>query len=359
MYIIGIIVILSLIGGLFVVAPLWIYFISKNVNNKLNNLENIKKQIEINQEKLNQKITELSNNKVLSPQDKTLLQTEINSIQTELNQQQTDLLQIQFSLGKLKLKNFKKTNPKKIIIIYYVIMLSIIAIFGGLIFLDNKYDITNKKPKIYDIPEVNTEVKEEYFYGHQIHEQSPIDKKYPIPSNEKPYLGSDGKTWYLYKNSRETLQGTPMIDIKYTFYGLKGLGKGQHQEYEPADIPPFYKNPFNKWDYKNDRIDYFGTFGDEEKRGDSQFTVSLIPDPTNYTIELNYEGPKWLIEEDKDFYIDEFKCIEFESIKNFDGKIRYKNYYLHFNPVKKYITLYTKKFNIKETEKSLKPRTRG
>ncbi|MGL9688036.1 MAG: OmpH family outer membrane protein [Candidatus Phytoplasma sp. TWB_XP] len=114
MYIIGIIIILSLILGLFVVAPLWIYFIAKNINNKLNNLENIKTQIEINQEKLIQKITELSNNKILSPQDKTLLQTEINSIQNELNQQQTDLLQIQFSLGKLKLKNFKKLIPKKL-----------------------------------------------------------------------------------------------------------------------------------------------------------------------------------------------------------------------------------------------------
>ncbi|QYC31220.1 FlxA-like family protein [Paulownia witches'-broom phytoplasma] len=350
MYIIGIIVILSLIGGLFVVAPLWIYFISKNVNNKLNNLENIKKQIEINQEKLNQKITELSNNKVLSPQDKTLLQIEINSIQTELNQQQTDLSQIQFSLGKLKIKNFKKTNPKKIIIIYYGIVLSIFAIFGGFIFLDNKYDITNSKPKIYPIPDKTTEVKEEYFYGHQIHERYPIDKKYPIPSNEKPYLGADGKTWYLYKNSTETLKGIPMIVIKYTFYGLDGLGKGQHQEYEPTDIPPFYKNPFNKWKYKNDQIDYFETFSDQRKREDSQFIVSLIPRTTNHTLEIQYKGPKWLFEEDKDFYIDEFKCDEFESIENFDGKIRYKNYYLHFNPVKQYITLYTKKFNTKNDE---------
>ncbi|GLH60986.1 hypothetical protein PAWBP_7240 [Paulownia witches'-broom phytoplasma] len=112
------------------------------------------------------------------------------------------------------------------------------------------------------------------------------------------------------------------INIEYTFYGLNGLGKGQHQEYEPTDIPPFYKNPFNKWKYKNDQIDYFDGFSIQRKRGDSQFTVSLIQDPTNHTIELNYEGPKWLLEEDKDFYIDEFKCREFESIKNFDGKFR-------------------------------------
>ncbi|MGL9687475.1 MAG: hypothetical protein ACQBVK_01615, partial [Candidatus Phytoplasma sp. TWB_XP] len=129
-----------------------------------------------------------------------------------------------------------------------------------MIFLDNKYDITNKKPKTYDIPSNKTEVKEEYFYGYQIHDPKKISKKHPIPSNEKPYLGSDGKTWYLYKNSPETLQGTPMIDIKYTFYGLDGLGKGQYKEYEPTDIPPFYKNPFNKWKYKDDQIDYFRSF---------------------------------------------------------------------------------------------------
>ncbi|MGL9687725.1 MAG: IMP dehydrogenase, partial [Candidatus Phytoplasma sp. TWB_XP] len=50
------------------------------------------------------------------------------------------------------------------------------------------------------------------------------------------------------------------INIKYTFYGLDGLGKGQYKEYEPTDIPPFYKNPFNKWKYKNSQIDHFRSF---------------------------------------------------------------------------------------------------
>nr|WP_318839861.1 AAA family ATPase [Paulownia witches'-broom phytoplasma] len=140
------------------------------------------------------------------------------------------------------------------------------------------------------------------------------------------------------------------VKIKYTFYGLDGLGKGQHQEYEPTDIPPFYKNPFNKWKYKNRQTDYFGTFHDKRKSEDSQFKVLLLPDPTNHTIELNYEGPKWLIEEDKDFFIDGFQCTEFESIENFKDDFKYKTYYLHFNPVKQYITLYTKKFNTKNDE---------
>lgn len=150
-----------------------------------------------------------------------------------------------------------------------------------------------------------------------------------------------------------------MIEIKYTFYGLNGLGKGQYKEYEPTDIPPFYKNPFNKWKYKNSQIDHFGTFFTLHDKKDSQFRNLLIQDPPNHTIELHYEGPKWLIEEDKDFYMEDVECHEFESIKNFDGHFRYKNYYLHFNPVKKYLTLYTKKFNVKPVEEKPKLRTIG
>ncbi|MGL9688171.1 MAG: hypothetical protein ACQBVK_05535, partial [Candidatus Phytoplasma sp. TWB_XP] len=134
------------------------------------------------------------------------------------------------------------------------------------------------------------------------------------------------------------------------FYGLDGLGKGQYKEYEPTDIPPFYKNPFNKWKYKNSQIDHFRSFTDQLKERDSQFGLVLRINPNTHTIEVNYKGPKWLLEEDKDFYMDEVKCREFESIENFDGKFRYKNYYLHFNPVKRYITLYTKKFDTKENE---------
>ncbi|MGL9687897.1 MAG: hypothetical protein ACQBVK_03970, partial [Candidatus Phytoplasma sp. TWB_XP] len=111
-------------------------------------------------------------------------------------------------------------------------------------------------------------------------------------------------------------------------------------------IPPFYKNPFNKWKYKDDQIDYFRSFtniGKVGKERDSQFGPVLRINPNTHTIEVNYKGPKWLLEEDKDFYMDDVKCDEFESIENFDGKFRYKNYYLYFNPVKQYITLYTKK----------------
>ncbi|MBY7576988.1 hypothetical protein K6L59_02220, partial [Candidatus Phytoplasma sp. Tabriz.2] len=107
-----------------------------------------------------------------------------------------------------------------------------------------------------------------------------------------------------------------------------------------------------------DQIDYFGTFFTLHDKKDSQFQDLIIQDPSNHTIKLNYKGPKWLIEEDKDFYMEEAQCDEFESIENLDGHFRYKKYYLHFNPVKQYLTLYTKKFNTKNDEESPKPRTR-
>ncbi|GLH62084.1 AAA family ATPase [Hydrangea phyllody phytoplasma] len=223
------------------------------------------------------------------------------------------------------------------------------------------YSTRNLKEKIIDSAYIKAKKYKRKNPNHEVMLASDLDEAINIFQNiklsdiEKESRRKECEDQYVeWKKGLLKYLNSPkdntQVNIKYTFYGLNGLGKGQHQEYEPTDIPPFYKNPFNKWDFKNDRIDYFGTFRGQQKRGDSQFTVSLIPKTTNYTIELNYEGPKWLIEEDKDFFIEEFKCIEFESIENFDGKIRYKNYYLHFNPVKKYITLYTKKFNIKETE---------
>ncbi|MGL9688045.1 MAG: hypothetical protein ACQBVK_04810, partial [Candidatus Phytoplasma sp. TWB_XP] len=47
--------------------------------------------------------------------------------------------------------------------------------------------------------------------------------------------------------SKTKIEGTPMIKRTYTFYGLNGLGKGQHQADEPTDLAPYVKNPFNKW----------------------------------------------------------------------------------------------------------------
>ncbi|MCX2955915.1 MAG: IMP dehydrogenase, partial [Candidatus Phytoplasma australiense] len=128
---------------------------------------------------------------------------------------------------------------------------------------------------------------------------------------------------------------------KYTFYGLAGLGHGQHQEYEPTDLPIYIKDlyPFDKWNepLSNRPGHYFNYFHTNNKDKDSQFDNHM--GVREHSIELNYEGPRYLLEEDKDFFMDEVNCPT--NKKDEDNHIICKTYYLHFNPAKQYLTLYT------------------
>ncbi|GAK73771.1 AAA family ATPase ['Chrysanthemum coronarium' phytoplasma] len=139
------------------------------------------------------------------------------------------------------------------------------------------------------------------------------------------------------------------VNRKYIFYGLAGLGNGQYPEYEPTDLATFCKNPFNEWhilSFEYDPGEDFTYFHTNLKYKDSQFNDQMIVSPSNHYIELNYKGPKYLLEEDKDFFMDEVNCPT--NKKDEDNHVICKTYYLHFNPVKQYLTLYTKKFNTKE-----------
>ncbi|WP_349402170.1 AAA family ATPase [Candidatus Phytoplasma solani] len=139
-----------------------------------------------------------------------------------------------------------------------------------------------------------------------------------------------------------------MIKRTYTFYGLAGLGKGKHPEHEPTDLAPFVKNPFDNWYEKGYTVDEFRGFHTKRQHKDSQFDDHMLVDPSNHYIELNYEGPKWLLEEDKDFFMDEVNCPTNKSRP--EGSLINKTYYLHFNPKQAYITLYTQKHNTKENK---------
>ncbi|WP_457915988.1 hypothetical protein [Candidatus Phytoplasma sacchari] len=60
-------------------------------------------------------------------------------------------------------------------------------------------------------------------------------------------------------------------------------------------------------------------------------------------LSLCYEGPNYILEKDKDYYIG-------EAFLSFDSKeplLLRKKYYLHFNPVRKTLSVYKNKFNIK------------
>ncbi|AGL90846.1 AAA family ATPase [Candidatus Phytoplasma australiense] len=139
------------------------------------------------------------------------------------------------------------------------------------------------------------------------------------------------------------------VEKLYAFYSLNGLGRGQHRECEPTDLMPFMKNPFDKWETKDSSSDYFDTFHMKHKGNDSYFgDINFINNRSNHYTELEYEGPKWLIEEDKDFFMDEVRCHIIDPKDSGFPKREKKNYYLHFNPKQSYITLYTKKFNTKK-----------
>ncbi|WP_373403001.1 hypothetical protein [Candidatus Phytoplasma solani] len=233
----------------------------------------------------------------------------------------------------------KKVNIKTALIVYYVMMSIIVLAFGVFLFLDIKYDITKKKPKIYTIPEPKIETHEEWFEAKGIR-YAYDDENHKLKTINELELIVNGVK----------IEGTPMIKRTYTFYGLAGLGKGNHYSHEPTDLAPFVKNPFDNWYEKGYTVDEFDGFHTKYKYKDSQFGGGngVSVDPSNHYIELNYEGPKWLLEKDKDFFMDEVNCPTNKHRP--DGSVINKTYYLHFNPKQGYITLYTQKHNTKENK---------
>ncbi|PQP79760.1 hypothetical protein C6B37_01265 [Candidatus Phytoplasma phoenicium] len=150
------------------------------------------------------------------------------------------------------------------------------------------------------------------------------------------------------------------VQKTYVFTRFNGLDNCQYKDKVPKDLPLFIREPFNNWRYTskmkpyNDTllglnmndINYFGVSYfriDVLSKKDSRFDNSFVE--KDDTIEMDYKGPKYLLEEDKDFYINTVKCPLQQLTKHDD---RTGHYYLHFNPVKQYITLYTEKMNVKD-----------
>nr|KAB8122758.1 hypothetical protein F2B49_00830 [Candidatus Phytoplasma sacchari] len=58
-----------------------------------------------------------------------------------------------------------------------------------------------------------------------------------------------------------------------------------------------------------------------------------------------YQGPQYLLDEDKDYYIGKAN-LPYDP-NNQIGTDSTKEYHLHFNPVRKTLSVYTEKFNVK------------
>ena len=124
----------------------------------------------------------------------------------------------------------------------------IIGIIGIIVFLlvYIKVNTTNQNNSP-SIPNPKIETHDEWFQT----ERKWDDNKY-IPSERIDYseenrekLKNSKSNELEFKRGGVKIEGKPMIKRKYTFYGLNGLGRGQHPEYEPTDLAPFAKNPFD------------------------------------------------------------------------------------------------------------------
>ncbi|PQP78695.1 hypothetical protein C6B38_04455 [Spiroplasma sp. ChiS] len=143
----------------------------------------------------------------------------------------------------------------------------------------------------------------------------------------------------------------------YVFSRFNGLDQCRYPEKVPKDLPLFIREPFNNWRYTGKMKPYNDSFmGRDKNYFTEEFREDILSNresrfyansflKQDETIEMDYEGPKYLLEKDEDFYINTVKC-PLQEEKKFETK--HQNYYLHFNPVKKYITLYTEKKNVKE-----------
>ncbi|RAM57717.1 hypothetical protein DH96_02120 [Candidatus Phytoplasma oryzae] len=166
-------------------------------------------------------------------------------------------------------------------------------------------------------------------------------------------------------------QGQSMITKKYTFYGLNGLGyyqkeleKEQQKEIkdqnsyeiiflkhrfqtqkEPTDILPFVKQPFNKWRTDANQNAFCSTTFRPGVVVDSpliRYIGFMRCEEATGVMWFYYDGPQYLLDEDKDYYIGKASLAY-----NPDNQLTdWKEYHLHFNPVRKTLSVYTEKFNV-------------
>ncbi|MBS2126454.1 hypothetical protein J8J04_01990 ['Fragaria x ananassa' phyllody phytoplasma] len=251
-----------------------------------------------------------------------------------------------YFIHKKNKNQIKKRNVAYIAIAYYSIFTIILLGSGFFFFLNNKCDII--KNKVYAIPDSQIGTQDEWFHSEDKQRKNNDDYDYDshrieYSEEEKEFLKNNksSKLKFIRRNGFK-LEGTPMIHRNYIFYGIDGLNKCQNPEFtpNPHDLAPFIRNPFNKWKVSGSRFDYFNNFITLNNDNDSYFDDMFFHSPSNHNYHISYKGPKYLLEKDEDFFVDEVQMP-------FNTNSTKKNiYYIHFNPVKNYITLYTQKCNI-------------
>ncbi|MDV3170979.1 MAG: hypothetical protein Q8781_01585 [Candidatus Phytoplasma stylosanthis] len=250
---------------------------------------------------------------------------------------------------------FNKNKKKISFLILKIVIISIVLIWFFIEYIQGKQEKKKKKPfasknKNKFIMEVEIEEPTKDLKISEIYE----DSFSQICRNNN----GEWMKWFL--NSEDG-----KIKAKYTFYGLHGLKQCQYPHKAPKDLENFVQNnPFSEWHSEQDKDlvelkqiepnegfrKIISTFHIDKnsslltKEDSSSTGIILDINDINNEISLIYYGPKYVLDIDQDFYLCEIP-IPFKN--NDKGKEYYytKNYYLHFNPVKTYLTLYSKPMN--------------
>ncbi|WIA07873.1 MAG: hypothetical protein BGWL_c3890 [Candidatus Phytoplasma cynodontis] len=117
---------------------------------------------------------------------------------------------------------------------------------------------------------------------------------------------------------------------------------------EPSDLLPYVKQPFFRWR----TIDGGNTYNfDSATLTKASEIIVLDPyisdmhsDEREALFKFKYQGPQYLLEEDKDYYIGDANLYYSNENERFYNR---KTYHLHFNPVRNTLSVYTEKFNTK------------
>ncbi|XXP77548.1 MAG: hypothetical protein AB3N34_01245 [Lettuce witches'-broom phytoplasma] len=141
-------------------------------------------------------------------------------------------------------------------------------------------------------------------------------------------------------------------NIKTMYYlqqaqGIKSLKHRLNTQKEPTDLAYFVKYPFNQW--IDEGVDYFRIFSRNSQNNNTESffssTANLFQEPDLHKFEFHFKGPKYLLELDQDCFI--YPVNAPIKVRNSGLADTYLNqtYYLHLNPVRQTLSLYTEKFN--------------
>ncbi|BAD04432.1 hypothetical protein PAM_347 [Onion yellows phytoplasma OY-M] len=168
-----------------------------------------------------------------------------------------------------------------------------------------------------------------------------------------------------------------MIKAKYTFDGLNGIGYYQQQLANKENIGSFElmkiqerletqkersnlacyikdRHPFDRWNnkgltYKETSINGF-KFSRFDKEDDSQLYLyvklekQFKENSSGNCLILKYQGPKHFLDDDKDYYLGRARVS--------DSNFELTNFHLHFNPVRKTLSIFKDKHNNDKVEEA-------